>query len=143
MSVTVRQMLRHKHEVHTVRPHDTVYDALRVMAEHNIGAVVVLAGNEITGILSERDYARKGILQGKASKDTPVSEIMTPRVVCVDPTLTAEHCMSLMTEKHIRHLPVVEDGRLIGVISIGDVVRAVLEEQQTRIVALEDYIRSA
>lgn len=143
MPVTVRQMLRGKSDVHTVRPEDTVYDALRVMAEHNIGAVLVLAGNEIAGIMSERDYARKGILQGKHSKDTPVSEIMTSRVVCVDPTLTAEHCMALMTEKRIRHLPVVEDGRLVGVISIGDVVRAVVEEQQSTIVALEGYIRSA
>lgn len=142
MSATVRDMLRGKSDVYSVGPRDTVYDALRLMADRNIGAVLVRSGEQIDGIFSERDYARKVILLGKSSRDTLVSEIMTTRVVSVEPEWTAEQCMALMTEKRIRHLPVIEEGRLIGVISIGDVVRAVVDEQQFTIDSLQRYITS-
>ena len=142
MSATVRDMLRGKSDVHTVAPGDTVYDALRLMAEKNIGAVLVRSDQEIDGIFSERDYARKVILLGKTSKETLVSEIMTTQVVSVESDWTADQCMALMTERHIRHLPVLEQGRLIGIISIGDVVRAVVDEQQFTINSLQRYITS-
>ena len=142
MTPTVRQMLQGKPVVHAVRPGDTVYEALRLMADKNIGAVLVRSGDQIEGILSERDYARKVILLGKTSKETLVSEIMTTGVICVEPDWTADQCMALMTEKRIRHLPVVEQQLLIGVISIGDVVRAVVDEQQFTIRSLERYITS-
>jgi CBS domain-containing protein len=142
MTTTVRQMLEGKRDVYCVAPEDTVYDALRLMADKNIGAVLVLSAETLKGILSERDYARKVILVGKTSKDTRVSEIMTTDVVCVAPTWTADQCMALMTERRIRHLPIVENKRLIGVISIGDVVRAVVDEQQFTIDSLERYILS-
>lgn len=143
MSASVRDMLRGKSNVYSVGPSDTIYDALRLMADKNIGAVVVVSKNqEIDGIFSERDYARKVILLGKTSRETLVSEIMTARVVSVEPDWTADQCMALMTEKRIRHLPVIEQGRLIGVISIGDVVRAVVDEQQFTINSLQRYITS-
>ena len=140
---TVRQMLTAKPAVYSVSPDDTVYDALAVMAERNIGAVLVVVDGELVGILSERDYARKGILKGHASKDTPVRHLMTSPVVSVPASWSVHHCMSIMTERRIRHLPVVDEGRLIGVISIGDVVRAVVDEQQFTITALQSYIASA
>ena len=143
MTTTVRQMLRNKSDVFAVRQDDTVYDALALMAEHNIGSVLVMDGPELRGIMTERDYARKGILQGRASKDTAVAEIMTAQVICVAPGVTADECMTLMTDQRVRHLPVMEDGGLVGIISIGDVVRAVVEEQQSTIDALETYIRTA
>jgi CBS domain-containing protein len=142
MSATVRDMLRGKSNVYSVAPSDTVYDALRLMADKNIGAVVVLSNQNIDGIFSERDYARKVILLGKTSRETLVSEIMTTRVVSVESDWTADQCMALMTEKRIRHLPVIEQGRLIGVISIGDVVRTVVDEQQFTINSLQRYITS-
>jgi CBS domain-containing protein len=142
MSATVRDMLRGKSHVYSVGPNDTVYDALGLMADKNIGAVVVRSDQSIEGIFSERDYARKVILLGKTSKETLVSEIMTTRVISVAPDWTADQCMALMTEKRIRHLPVVEQERLIGVISIGDVVRAVVDEQQFTINSLQRYITS-
>ena len=142
MSPTVRDMLRGKSTVYSVGPSDTVYDALRLMADKNIGAVLVRSGDRIDGIFSERDYARKVILLGKTSKETLVSEIMTTHVISVPPQWTAEQCMALMTEKRIRHLPVMDDGRLAGVISIGDVVRAVVDHQQFTISSLERYITS-
>jgi CBS domain-containing protein len=140
---TVRQMLQAKPAIYSVSPDDTVYDALAVMAEHNIGAVLVIEHGELVGILSERDYARKGILKGHASKDTPVGALMTAPVVSVPASWSVPHCMSIMTERRIRHLPVVDEGRLLGVISIGDVVRAVVDEQQFTINALQSYIASA
>jgi CBS domain-containing protein len=135
-------MLRGKSSVYSVGPGDTVYDALRLMADKNIGAVVVQSKQEVDGIFSERDYARKVILLGKTSKETLVQEVMTTRVVSVEPDWTADQCMALMTERRIRHLPVMEQGQLIGVISIGDVVRAVVEEQQFTINSLQRYITS-
>jgi CBS domain-containing protein len=140
---TVRQMLRNKTDVFAVSPDDTVYDALMLMADRNIGAVLVMEGSELRGILSERDYARKGIVQGRASKDTRVGEIMTPRIICVAPGVTADECMVLMTDQRVRHLPVMEGGRVVGVISIGDVVRAILDEQRSTIDALQSVIRTA
>lgn len=140
---SVRQMLRNKTDVYAVSPDDTVYDALMLMADRNIGSVLVMEGGELRGILTERDYARKGILQGRASKDTKVGEIMTPRIICVAPGVTADECMVLMTDQRVRHLPVMEGGRVVGLISIGDVVRAILDEQRSTIDALQSYIRTA
>src|ERR1700752_2008076 len=142
MAATVRDMLRGKSAIYSVEPSDTVLDALRMMADKNIGAVIVRSDEKIEGIFSERDYAQKGILLGKTSRETFVSEIMTTQVICVEPGWTAEQCMALMTERRIRHLPVVEQGRLMGVISIGDVVRAVVDEQQFTIDSLQRYITS-
>jgi len=142
MSATVHDLLRGKSAIYSVGPGDTVYDALRLMADKNIGAVIVLSDQRVEGIFSERDYARKVMLLGKTSRETLVSEIMTPHVVCVQPDWTVEQCMALMTEKRIRHLPVMAEGRLVGVVSIGDVVRAVVEEQQFTINSLQRYIMS-
>ena len=142
MTATVRDMLRDRRDIYSVRPDETVYDALRLMADKNIGAVLVLADQKIAGIFSERDYARKVILLGKTSKETLVSEIMTTGVISVESHWTAEQCMALMTQKRIRHLPVVDRERLIGIISIGDVVRAVVDEQQFTISSLQRYITS-
>ena len=142
MTTLVRNMLAGKTDVHTVGPDDTVLDALRVMATHNIGAVLVTSGDELVGILSERDYARKMVLHGKASHDTAVREVMTATLVSVTPRWTCDECMAVMTERHIRHLPVLDEGRLMGVISIGDVVRAVVQEQQSTITTLESFILS-
>ena len=140
MMTTVRQMLSGKADVYAVTPEDSVYDALTLMAARNIGAVLVVSGTELKGILSERDYARRVVLHGKMSKETLVGEIMTTSVIAVEPGWTADQCMALMTEKRVRHLPVLEDGRLVGVISIGDVVRAVVDEQKFTITSLERYM---
>lgn len=142
MSTTVRRMLEGKSAVYTVTPGDAVFGALQTMAAHNIGAVLVVENGRLAGILSERDYARKVILQGKSSRDTLVRDIMTPRVVCVAPSWTAHECMALMTEQRVRHLPVMDGDDLVGVVSIGDVVRAVVDEQQLTIDSLERYIAS-
>jgi CBS domain-containing protein len=142
MTTTVRRMLSGKGDVYAVGPGDTIYDALRLMADRNIGAVLVLSDQKIEGIFSERDYARKVVLLGKASKETPVREIMTADVISVDPDWTAEQCMALMTEKRVRHLPVVENERVVGVISIGDVVRTIVDEHRFTIKSLEGYILS-
>lgn len=142
--LTVRELLGKKGgQVWSVAPESTVYQALQLMADKNVGAVLVLAGRELEGILSERDYARQVILKGKASRDTPVREIMTTKVVCVAPERTIEDCMALMTGKHIRHLPVLAGGELVGVLSIGDVVKAVISEKQFLIEQLESYITSS
>jgi CBS domain-containing protein len=142
MSTTVRQILARKPAVYSVTPGTTVFDALRAMAEHNIGALLVLENDQVVGIFSERDYARKVILHGKSSKDLTVREIMTSPVVCADPAWSAYDCMVMMTQWRVRHLPVLERERLIGVISIGDVVSAVVSEQATTIRNLEHYIAS-
>jgi len=139
---TVRDMLRTKgSEVWSVAPDTTVYDALELMAEKNIGAVLVMEADRVLGILSERDYARKVVLAGKTSAGTPARGIMTERVMCVGPEETVEQCMALMTEKKIRHLPVVEDNQLVGIISIGDVVKATIAHKEFIIEQLEGYIR--
>jgi CBS domain-containing protein len=140
---TVQQLLEAKHgRVVSVPPDTSVLDALRLMADKEIGAVLVLNGEHLVGVFSERDYARKVVLQGKASKDTPVREIMTDKVVCVRPTQTIEDCMGLMTDKRIRHLPVLENKKVVGIISIGDVVKEMLSEQEFVIKQLESYIHS-
>lgn len=139
---TVRDMLRTKGtDIWSVAPDTTVYDALKLMAEKNIGAVLVMDADNLMGILSERDHARKVALHGKTAADTPAREIMTERVMCVRPEETAEQCMALMTEKKVRHLPVIEDDQLAGMISIGDVVKATIEQQEFIIEQLEHYVR--
>jgi len=138
---TVAQLLRTKgHEVLSVSPELSVFEALEVMAEKNVGALLVLEGERLVGVFSERDYARKVILKGKASKEIPVREIMSTHVLYVRPQQTVEDCMALMTDKRVRHLPVMEEERLVGVISIGDVVKAIIAEQEFMIEQLQNYI---
>ncbi|GAB4249842.1 MAG: CBS domain-containing protein [Acidobacteriota bacterium] len=138
---TVRDILQRKgNEVYAVSPDDSIYRALEVMAEKNIGAVLVIEDGQLVGVFSERDYARKVVLKGKSSRETKVREAMTSPVAYVRPENTIEECMALMTDKHIRHLPVLEGNRLIGVISIGDVVHAKISEQAFHIRQLENYI---
>jgi CBS domain-containing protein len=138
---TVRHLLEDKGDkVWSIRPSASVYDALERMAEKDVGALVVLEGDVLKGIFSERDYARKIVLHGKSAAETRVQDVMTPDVVCVSPEQRIEDCMALMTEKHIRHLPVLEDGKVVGVISIGDVVKEVIAEQEFTIEQLENYI---
>ena len=138
---TVNQMLQGKgREVYTIAPQTTVLEALQKMADRDVGALVVVEGDDIAGIFSERDYARKIVLMGKSSRETPVSEIMTADVICVTPGQTADKCMAIMTDRRIRHLPVLDDGRLAGIISIGDVVKAIISDQRVMINHLEDYI---
>jgi CBS domain-containing protein len=140
---TVRQLLAAKGgAVYSIAPKARVYEALRLMAEKEVGALVVLDGGRLAGILSERDYARKVILHGKSSHDIPVHEIMTPDVVTVQPEQSVDQCMALVTNRRIRHLPVVENGRLIGLVSIGDLVKEVIADQEQTIRQLETYIHS-
>jgi CBS domain-containing protein len=137
----VRQLLQNKGQnVWSVKPDDVARTALQLMAEKNIGAVPVLQADQLVGIFSERDYARKVILQGLVDLETPISKFMTGHVITVTPEQTIEDCMSLMTEKHIRHLPVIEDRRLIGLISIGDVVKELITDRELMIQHLENYI---
>jgi CBS domain-containing protein len=140
---TVRQLLKHKGtEVHTIEPEVSVYEALERMAQHDVGALVVLDDRgEVTGLISERDYARKVILKGHASRDLKVREIMSPEPVCITSSQTVDECMEIMTQRRFRHLPVVENGQLAGLVSIGDVVRAIIEEQQSTIEEMESYIQ--
>lgn len=140
---TVRQLLADKPaEVFAVAPDAPVVEAIRLMADKSIGAVLVLRGEMLAGILSERDYARKVVLQGRSSADTPASAIMTAQVVTVAPDTPVHACMQLMTERRIRHLPVVEGGQVVGVISIGDLVKAVIADQQLELEQLQRYIAS-
>jgi CBS domain-containing protein len=129
-------------EVYAVAPDTTVLDALRLMAKKDVGAVVVLSDGQLVGIFTERDYARKVVLVGKASRDLPVTEIMSTDVVTIDPSWTTDRCMALMDERRIRHLPVVEGGKVIGVVSIRAVVSAIVAEQRYTIHHLEKYITS-
>jgi CBS domain-containing protein len=141
---TAAQILEGKgHAVWSVAPDSFVYEALKMMAEKNVGALVVLEGDELKGIFSERDYARKVILAGKSSREITVKEIMSPAVITVRPQQSVEECMALMTDKRIRHLPVVEGGRLVGVISIGDAVKAIISEREFTIEQLQSYIRGS
>jgi CBS domain-containing protein len=140
VSATVRQMLAGRGPVISVSPSATVFEALQRMADNNVGAVLVMSGDRLAGIFTERDYARKVVLRGLSSKSTPVGDLMTGKVYTVDTAWTADQCMALMTEQHIRHLPVVEGGRVLGVISIGDAVKAVVDEQHFVIGQLVNYI---
>jgi len=138
---TLKQLLEAKgREVYSIAPDARVIDALKLMADKSVGALMVMEGGRIAGILSERDYARKVILHGKSSHDIQVRDIMTGKVITVHPGQTVEECMALMTDKRIRHLPVTEGERLIGVLSIGDLVKEVIAEQQQTIEQLESYI---
>lgn len=138
---SVRQILGAKGTtVHTVSPTATVLSALKQMAEKNIGALVVLEDGEVVGIVSERDYARKVILRGKASSDTPISEIMETNPVSVNSTQVVGECMTLMSDHRVRHLPVIENGQLVGLVSIGDIVKAIIDGQQSTIDDLQRYI---
>lgn len=142
MKKFVRDILKSKGEqVWSIGPHAKVFEALELMAEKNIGAVMVRNEDRVVGILSERDYARKVILEGKSSKDLEVGKIMSPRVVIVSPDRQVEEAMAVMTDKHIRHLPVMDGDELVGVISIGDVVAAAIAERDFAIEQLESYIR--
>jgi len=139
--ITVRDILRAKgQQVWWISPDATVFSALELMAEKNIGALVALDGESLAGIFSERDYARKVILKGKASKEISVRAIMTSEVTTVGPSQSVDECMALMTDKRIRHLPVFEGEKLVGLISIGDVVKAVISEREFTIKQLESYI---
>ena len=141
MQKNVRNVIDAKgQDVWSIDANISVFEALEVMADKNVGALVVTTGGELSGILSERDYARKVILLDRGSKETKVSEIMTSDPVTVSPTDSVTDCMQVMTDRRIRHLPVVEDGALVGVISIGDVVRHVIDEQKFMIDQLESYI---
>jgi CBS domain-containing protein len=141
MTETVATILRNKgHEIYAVQADATVYDALKIMADKSVGALLVLEGDKLVGIMSERDYARKVILLGKTSREARVREIMSDKVFVINPNRTAEECMALMINKRIRHLPVIENNDLIGVISIGDVVKAVIDEKKFVIEQLEEYI---
>ena len=141
---TVRQLLEAKApEIYAIGPDSAVIDAIRLMADKRIGALLVLDGGRLVGIVSERDYARKVVLQGRSSADTPVRTIMTADVVSVGLNDTAEHCMQIVTERRFRHLPVVHNGEVLGVVSIGDLVKAVIEDQQLELDQLQTYIRHA
>src|SRR5262245_59182414 len=139
---TVTQILASKADptVHAIEPTASVHDAIRMMADRNVGALVVVAHGQVVGIVSERDFARKILLMARSTKDTPVSEIMSSPVMYVRPGTTGEECMALMTANRLRHLPVMDGGRLIGLVSIGDLVKATISEQQFIIEQLEHYI---
>ena len=138
---SVRQLLEAKtSEIHSIGPDAAVIDAIRLMPEKRIGAVLVMDGGRLVGILSERDYARKIVLQGRSSADTPVRAIMTSDLITVRLGDTADHCMQVVTERRIRHLPVLQGDQLVGVVSIGDLVKAVIEDQQVEIDQLQGYI---
>lgn len=142
---TVAQLLKlksqHVNEVYTIEPHHTVLEALMVMAAKNVGALPVVEDGEVVGIVSERDYARKMVLKGRSSVGTQVREIMSSPVITVDSHQKVDTCMNMMTNSHLRHLPVVEDGKLIGLLSIGDLVKEAIAEQADLIRQLEQYIR--
>jgi CBS domain-containing protein len=139
---TIRQILAGKPDIHSIDPDATVLDALRLLEQKNIGALLVMRGGVLWGIFSERDYARRMILHGRSSKETQVREVMTPDVFVISPDTTSGECMVHMTDRHIRHLPVVEGGRVVGVISIGDVVRSVIDDLRFTVRQLEGYIKS-
>jgi len=141
--ITVRQLLDKKgRQIFSIVPGAAVLEAIRLMAERHVGALLVMEGETLSGIVSERDYARKVILMGRSSAGTPVRDIMTVAVVTVQPETPVEKCMQVMTERRVRHLPVIEGGRVVGMVSIGDLVKVVIAEQQQQIEQLESYIHS-
>jgi CBS domain-containing protein len=140
---TVNQLLQRKgYEIETIDSSASVYEALKLMADKEIGSLVVMQGEKVVGLFSERDYARNIILKGRTSRETQVNMIMSSQVIAVKPEQTTEECMAIMTEKRVRHLPVMKDNRLVGIISIGDLVKAIIEEQQFMIEQLVSYISS-
>ncbi len=140
---TVQQLLDAKgREIHSVHPDDTVLDALKIMEFKNVGGVLVIEGDALVGIFTERDYARDVFLKGRASPKTPIREVMKTNLICVTPDETVEACMVLMTDKHIRHLPVLENEQLVGLISIGDIVKSIIDDQKHTIEQLQSFIRS-
>lgn len=141
--LTTKHLLDRKgSQIYSIGPEDAVLEAIQLMADRHIGALLVMRGAELVGIVSERDYARKVILLGRSSAETPVWQIMSSPVTTVTPAHTINECMQIVTEQRVRHLPVVENGRVLGVVSIGDLVKAVIEEQQQQIEQLERYITS-
>jgi CBS domain-containing protein len=141
--VTAEGLLRRKGgTLYSIDPDQPVLEAIQLMAEHSIGAVLVMKGAELLGIVSERDYARKIVLMGRSSSDTPISQIMSSPVITVAPSVSLDDCMRIMTTQRIRHLPVTEGGSVLGMLSIGDLVKAVIDEQKRTIEELELYIRS-
>jgi len=141
--LTVRDLLQGKPDVWSVSPDDTVYTALETLAAKDIGALPVLREDKLVGIFSERDYARNVVLKGRASRETKVGDVMIKNVLVVALEHTIDECMSLMTRKHVRHLPVMEKGRMVGIISIGDVVKGIIGQQSEHIQQLEDYIQGS
>ncbi len=143
--ISVKKLLADKPQsnVWSVSPENTVIEALFLMGEKNIGAVVVLDGDNLVGIFSERDYARKGIVQGRKAKSTPITEVMTPKVFTVTLDMDIRECMKLFSEKKFRHLPVMDKDKVVGVLSIGDIVNSIMKEQQEHIDFLEQYITHA
>jgi CBS domain-containing protein len=136
------QLLDHKgHEVHSLAAGASVIDAVRSMADHHVGALLVMEGTRLAGIISERDYARKVVLQGRSSATTPVRDIMSAPVVTARPDDTVDHAMRLMTDRRIRHLPVLQGDKVVGVVSIGDLVRSIIDAQRSTIEALQSYIQ--
>ena len=138
---TVQRLLQNKgHTVWSITPDASVFEAVQLMADKRVGALMVVERNELVGVISERDYAREIVLKDRVSRDTPVSAIMTQRVLYVRPQQTLEECMALMTDKHLRHLPVLDDGRLVGVVSMRDVVKDLIAEKEFLIEQMENYI---
>lgn len=138
---TVKDILDSKgYEIWAVKPDDTVFEAVKLMADRGVGSLLVLDGDKLVGIVTERDYARKIILEDKSSKNTAVGDVMTRKVLCATPERTIDECMALMTDKRARHLPVVDHKRVVGVVSIGDLVKAMINEQQLLIDQLQHYI---
>jgi len=138
---TIAQLLNTKgDQIWSVEPKATIFEALEIMSEKEIGALLVMEDGKLTGIFSERDYARKVILKGKSSKETPVGELMTKKVFYIDPQKNINDCMAMMTAKRIRHVPVIEDNQVVGIVTIGDVVNQIISEQEVTINHLENYI---
>lgn len=139
---TIKDILKTKgNDVHSISPEAKVFDALKLMADKGVGALVVLKEGNIVGVISERDYARKVILMGKLSKDIPVQDIMTSEIICINPDQVPAACLALMTDKHVRHMPVLENDQLVGIVSIGDLVKSIISDQKLRIDQLEHYVR--
>lgn len=141
--IKVHQILKQKeNRLITIHSEATVFEALEIMMKYNISAILIIEDDQLAGIFTERDYARKVILQGKSSKKIQIKDAMTPSPVVISPADTLDHCMALMTDKHIRHLPVKDDGQIVGMVSIGDVVKFIIEDQKETIKNLEGYINS-
>ncbi len=143
MVMKIRQLLDEKGtSILSIEPQTSVYDAVKIMSDNNVGALLAMDGESLAGIFSERDYARKIILKGRASSETRVGDVMSKNVVCAQPSQTVEECMALMTDKNIRHLPVLENNKVIGIISIGDLVKSVIRDQKFVIEQLEHYLHA-